>query len=441
MDITLDKIDKTEALIKVTLKQEDYQPAVNRKIKDYSKKANIKGFRPGKVPEGVIKSMYGKSLVAEEVQHMLSHKLSDYIRESDLQFLGEPLPNREMNEKIDWDTQTDFEFQFNLGFANEFNLSLDKKIKVEKYKIKVDDSVIKETIENLQRQFGEPEVVQSVDEKDFVYGPVVSSDGGIDKELRMDMKELEKGAFKKFKGAKENDRISFEPKKLYKSPHLLKQQLGLTDEEFKKIKGKLTLTIKGIQRIKVVEVGQDLFDKTFGKEAVKTLEEFKEKVKDAVGKNYANEEEQFFNYKLREQLIDKAKIELPDNFLKRWLKETNEEMTDEILSKEYEMYGRELKWSLIRNQIVKNQEMKVENEEVLNEAKNLIRMQFASSGIGDGMEAQLDNFATNYLQGENGENYMKVYNQVQNRKVMDHIKSEITIKDKEVSLEAFRKLD
>lgn len=441
MDITLDKIDKTEALIKVTLKQEDYQPAVNRKIKDYSKKANIKGFRPGKVPEGVIKSMYGKSLVAEEVQHMLSHKLSDYIRESDLQFLGEPLPNREMNEKIDWETQTDFEFQFNLGFANEFNLSIDKKIKVEKYKIKVDDTVIKETIENLQRQFGEPEVAQNVEEKDFVYGPVVSSDGAIDKELKIDMKELEKGAFKKFKGAKENDTVSFEPKKLYKSPHLLKQQLGLTDDEYKKIKGKLTLTIKGIQRIKIVEVGQDLFDKTFGKDAVKTIEEFKEKVKDAVGKNYANEEEQFFNYKLREQLIDKAKIELPDNFLKRWLKETNEEMTDEILTKEYEMYGRELKWSLIRNQIVKNQEMKVENEEVQNEAKNLIRMQFASSGIGDGMEDQLDNFATNYLQGENGENYMKVYNQVQNRKVMDYIKSEITIKDKEVSLEAFRKLD
>ena len=441
MNITLDKIDKTEALIKVSLKEEDYQPAVNRKVKDYSKKANIKGFRAGKVPEGIIRSMYGKSLLAEEVQQVLSRKLSDYIKESDLQFLGEPLPNLEKADAIDWDNQTEFEFEYNLGFANDFSLAIDKKIKTDKYSIKVDETVVQETIENLQRQFGEPEVVQEVKDKDYVFGPVKNSDGSLDKEIKIDTRELEKGSLKKFVGAEENDEISIDPKKLYKSSHLLQQQLGLSDEEYKNIKGKLFLTIKGIERVKEVEVNQELFDKTFGKGAVKTLEEFKAKVKEAVDKNYKNEEEQYFYYKLREQLVDKAKIELPDNFLKKWLKKTNDEMTDEVLEKEYEAYAKELRWSLIRNQVVKNQDLKVENEEVLNEAKNLIRQQFASSGIGDGMEDQMDSFATNYLQGENGDNYMKVYNQVQNAKAMDHIVSEITLKDKEISLEAFRKLD
>jgi trigger factor len=230
LDITLDKIDKTEALIKVTLSEEDYQPAINRKVKEYSKKANIRGFRPGKVPESIIRSMYGKSLLVEEVQHILSHKLSDYIKESDLQFLGEPLPNRAKTESIDWDNQKNFEFEYNLGFANEFELTIDQKIKLERFKIKVDDSVINETIENLQRQFGEPDVAQIIEEKDYVHGSISSTDGSIDREVRIDTKELEKSSMKKFKGLKENDTISFEAKKLYTSPHLLKQQLGLTDD-------------------------------------------------------------------------------------------------------------------------------------------------------------------------------------------------------------------
>ena len=164
-------------------------------------------------------------------------------------------------------------------------------------------------------------------------------------------------------------------------------------------------------------------------------------MKEVISTNYANEEEQYFIYKLRNQLIGKAKIVLPEAFLKRWLKETNEEMTDEVLEKEFESYANELKWSLIRNKIVAAQEFKVENEEVTEEAKAMIRQQFAQSGIGAGMEDQLDNFAQNYLQSENGDNYMKIYNQVQNRKVMEYVKAEITIKEKEVSLEAFRKLD
>ena len=441
MDISLDKINKTEGLIKITLKEADYQPAVDQKIKDYSKKANIKGFRPGKVPEGMIRKMYGKSLLVDEINHMLSHKLSDYLRESDLQFLGEPLPNRDKAESIDWDTQKEFSFEYNIGFANEFELNIDSKIKIERFSIKIDDQVLNETIENLQRQFGEPEIADTVSEKDYVYGPISSADGSVNKEIKIDSKEVEKGMFKKFKGSKVGDEIAFEAKKLYKNPNQIKYQLGLTDEDFKKLKGKLTFRIEGIQRIKEIPVGQELFDKTFGPGAVDSLDAFKTKVKEEVGKSYKREEKQYFEYKLREMLTEKAKIELPSNFLKKWLKETNEEMTDEILNNEFDAYARELQWSLIRNKIIRTQGIKVENEDVITEAKNLIRNQFSASGLVEGIEDQLDAFANNYLQAEKGENYMKVYNQVQQQRVMDYLTNEITIKDKEISLEAFRKLD
>ncbi len=440
MEITLDKIDKNEGLIKVSLKEADYHPAVEQKIKEYSKKANIKGFRPGKVPVGMIRSMYGKSLIAEEINQMVGKELSSYIKESDILFLGEPMPNRDKANAIDWETQKDFEFEYNIGYASDFDLRIDKKVKIERYKIKIDNTVLAETIENLQRQFGEPSTAETVEEKDFVYGPVVSADESVNKELKIDMRELEKGAWKKFRGSKTNEKIAIDARKLYKSPNLLKHQLGLMDEEYKKIKGKLSITIQGIERIKEAPVDQVLFDKTFGEGAVSSLEVFNEKVKEAVSKNYTSEESQFFDFKLKEVLIEKAKIVLPDNFLKTWLKEANEEMTDEIIEKEYSTYAKELKWSLIRNQIVKNQSLQIDNEEVIEEAKNLIRNQFAASGVGQGLEDQLDTFANNYLQGENGDNYMKVFGQVQNRKVMDFLESEVTIKDKEVSLDSFRKL-
>ena len=347
MEITLDKTDKNEGLIKVSLKEADYQPAVDQKVKEYRKKANIKGFRPGKVPEGMIRSMYGKSLVVEEINQLVGQKLSGYIKESEMQFLGEPMPNREKADSIDWETQKDFDFEYNIGFASDFDLKIDRKLKTERYKIKIDESVLKETIENLQRQFGEPKMAEIVEEKDFVYGPVVSADESINKELKIDMRELEKGAWKKFRGCKTDDKLSIDAKKIYKSPNLLKHQLGLTDEEYKKIKGKLTITIQGIERITEAPVDQTLFDKTFGEGSVDSLDVFNEKVKEAVSKNYASEESQFFNFKLREQLIEKAKIVLPDNFLKNWLKEVNEEMTDEILEKEYSTYAKELRWSLL----------------------------------------------------------------------------------------------
>lgn len=440
MEITLDKIDETTGLIKVKLNEDDYQPGVNEKIKDYSKKANLKGFRPGKVPVGLIKQMYGKSIKVEEINKLVSDQLNSYLRDSDLLFLGEPMPNEKEFETIDFDNQKDFEFSYNVGFAEEFKLPIDSKFKIDKHSIKIDDTVLDETIENLQRQFGETETAEVTEASDIVYGPMVSKDGAIDKEISIDLKDCEKTAAKKLTGIKVEEAVEVDPKKLYTDSHKLHHQLGISHEDFDNLKGKLTFTVKGISRQKLAEINQDLFDKTFGAESVKDEKEFRAKVAESVENNFKNEEERYFEFQLRDKLVEKAKINIPDEFLKDWLVKTNDQITPEVLQNEYSTYSNELKWSLIRNKVIKEQDFKVENEEVIEEAKELIRQQFGQAGLIGQMEDKLDMFAQNYLQAENGDNYMKVYNQVQNKKVFAFIKESISVKEKKVTMDEFRKL-
>lgn len=438
MEITFDKIEKTQGVIKISVNRADFQPGVDQKIKEYSKTANIKGFRQGKVPTGMIKKMYGNALIVDEINKLVSEKLNNYLRESDTQFLGEPLPVQK-DEEFDWENQDSFEFEYEIGFAEPFEVKADKKMKLEKYFINVDDKVIDETIENLQRQFGEMENPEVSSEKDTLYGQVKSKDGSIDQEISIDLRDVEKGAFKKLVGIKNGAEVEIDPKKSFKHDNVLKNQLKLDDDDFKKLK-KLSFTLKAINHYKLAPINQELFDKTFGKDTIKDEAGFRDRVKEIVSQNYKGESEQFFDHQVREKLTESAKINLPDEFLKKWLIRTNDNITPELMELEFDSYAKELKWSLIRNQIVKNKEIKVEHEDVIGEAKELIKKQFAGSGIGNQMDDQLDTFANNYLQGENGENYMKVFNQVQSQKVLEHIKNEVTVKEKTVSLDEFRKL-
>ncbi len=437
LDTIIDKIENSEALIKIRLKEDDYQPRVTQKIKDFSKKANIKGFRPGKVPPGVIKRMYGNSFLLEEVNKILSEELNNVLRKEEIQFLGEPLPSEDQ-ENIDWTNQKEFEFVFNIGYAEEFEMKPDKKVKVEKYHIKVDDKLIDETIDNLRNQFGELTNPDTLSEKDTLYGPIKNSDGSIDKEISISLNELKDSVAKKLIGKKVGEIIEIDSKKSFKESDYFKGQSGLSEEEIKNSKGKFSFELKGINHVVPAEINQDLFDKTFGKDSVKSEDDFKAKVKETIQNNYAAEEENYFNHKLKETLVSKLKIDLPDIFLRKWLMKTNENLTDDLLDTEYEQYGKELKWSLIRSKISKDNEIKVEHAEVVDQAKKLISQQFggAAAQLGD----QLDTFADNYLQGENGDNYMKVFNQVMSDKVFEHLSTVITTKEKEVSLDEFRKL-
>jgi trigger factor len=441
LEITLDKKNPTEASIRIKLTENDYQSKFDNKVKEYSKKAQLKGFRAGKVPGSVIRKMYGKSILVEEINHILSHSLSDYIKENDLKLIGEPLPDSEKTGAIDWDNQKEFEFEYNIGLIDNFDYSLDKKIKVKSHTINVDKKVIDETVDNLKKQYGKmtnPEVSEA---GDSLYGELRAVDGDLKNNGLIDINELAtKTIQKKFIGKKSGDVVEFDIEKLLKDENTLSQLTGLTPEEAKSLKGKYEFEIKNVNRVQDAELNQEFFDRLFGKDAVKTKEEFEAKVKETIEDNYSKETQYLLENDIKKTLVDKIKIEVPETFLKDWLKATNEaNVTDEDIEKEFDDYVRELKWNLIRNRIAEDNNIEVQHEDVMEKARDMIRAQFGGQ-MGEELENNIDAFANNYLQAENGENYMKVGNVLRSERTFDVIKEKISVTDKKVSLDEFRKI-
>jgi len=442
LDITLNKKDNTNASIKIILNEADYQPNVEQKIKEYRKNANIKGFRPGKVPASYIKKLYGKSILVEEINSLLSKSLTDYIKENDLKILGEPLPNQEDAAKIDWDNQKEFEFEYTLGLVDEFNIPLDDKFKIEKHTIEVTDKVMKETMDNLTKQHGDTESVDESKAEDTLEGKLSTADGEVQEKVVLPIEDAEKKAQKQFVGVKKGDEIKFDIEKTFKSAEAKSRLLGQNETDADAASGEYILTVADIKRTKPAEINQDLFDKVFGKDAVKTREEFDKKVKETIAENYDRETENLLNRDLVDKLVEKTKFELPDEFLKNWLLLSNEgKITQEQIDKEYDLYTKDLRWNLIKNKTAEaNQEdIKVEHADVMDYTKSMIAEQFGAYGMSDQLGENMDSFAQNYLEGEKGENYRKVYEELLNKRVLDFIKGKISIKDKKVDLDGFKK--
>ncbi len=441
MDITLDKKSSTEAVIKVKLNETDYQPSVEEKVKDYAKKANIKGFRQGKVPAGLIKKMYGKSIVVEEVNNVLSKSIGEYVKENNIQLIGEPLPDETKTKAIDWDNQKDFEFDYEVGMVNSFDYDISAKTKVKSYKIELDKKGLNETLDNIKKQFGSvsnPDV--SVEGDDF-FGTFSENDGDLTNETLLKWDSLDKKQHKNFKGLKPGDSLEIDIQKLVSDNHDLMSLLEIGHDKAHDLKGKFTFTVKNINRTEPAELNQELFDKVFGKDSIKSEDEFIERVTKTVEDNYSRETDLLLNRDIRDALISKTKIEIPENFLKKWLLVSNEgKVTEEDIEKEFDEYVRSLKWDLLRNKISNDNEVKVENEEVKDRAKLMILSQLGGPGAADQLKDHMDSFADNYLQAENGQNYMKVYNELREDKILELIKSKITLNEKKIGLDEFKKV-
>lgn len=439
MDIVLDKKSSTEASIKITLKEADYQPKVEEKIKEYARKANLKGFRPGKVPKGIIQRMYGKSILVDEINHILAHSLNDYIKEQQIQLLGEPLPNKDQNKSIDWGNQKEFLFEYEIGMAEDFEVNLTKKKKVKAYQIKVDKKSVDETISNLQKQHGghiHPETSESTD---ILSGLLSQTE--LHNNTAIEIEQLDKKVQMSFVGKKLEDVIEFDIRKVFKDDNQIAIHTGKTLEEAKDVEGKFEFKIETISRPESAELTQEFFDKIFGPDNVKDEAQLRQKIEDSISKNYKKETDTLLIRDIQESLIKDVKVPMPDQFLKKWLMETNEgKITEEDIEKEYDAYSRELKWNLIKDKIAKDNELKVEHEEVMESTKNMIRAQFGSSATSPQIEENLDSFADNYLKGEDGNNYMRVYNQVHADKIFNLIKEKITISEKNVDVEQFKKI-
>jgi trigger factor len=442
LEITLNKKGNTEGLIKIKVSQGDYQPHVEEKVKDYARKATIKGFRQGKVPTGVIRKMFGKSILVEEINHLLSHKISDYIKENNLKILGEPLPNHDKSRDIDWEAQKDFEFEYQIGMVEDFTYDLSSKAKVTAYKIELDNKIIDETLADLKKRFGKVTYPETSEAEDNLFGELRAAEGDFKREQAfISIEKIEKKEHKKFIGLKKEDEVAFDIEKIFTDAESIASLLGQPEADLRDAKGKYLFKVSTISRTEPSEINQELFDRVFGKDSVTDEAGFIAKIKETIGENYKRETDHFLDHHIEDYFLDTTAINLPDNFLKAWLKASSQgQVTDSVLDKEYEQYIRGLKWDLIKTKIADDNGIKVEAEEVKNKAKELITAQFGGPAFAAQFGDKLDSFADNYLSGEEGKNFMRLYNQLKQEKIMHLIREKVTLQEKKVSVDEFKKI-
>lgn len=441
MDITLDKQTNTDASIKIKLQEADYQPKVESKLKEYSKKAQIKGFRPGKVPPSLIKKMYGKSVMVDEINQLLIDAVNNYIKENKLPIVGEPLPDTEQAESIDWDTQKEFEFSYHVGLVPDFTVPVDK-LDVTDYQVELSEAELDEAIANLRKRNGETTHPEATAEGDFVYGTLRQVDGDISKEdAFISLDTIQKEALPPFVGVSKDQTITFDIGNTFEKAETAAHVIGTTTDEAEKLSGNFEFTVTDIERSEPATLDQDFFDKMLGKDKVTSEEEFRNKVKEILQENYKQGADKRLVEQIQSQLIDTTDITLPDDFLKKWLKASNSKVNDEVIAKEYNLYVKDLKWSLIKNKLAEENSIKVEHEEVIGKAKNMINQQFASMGMAELPDENLTSYADNFLKAEKGKNYMNIFEQVFTDKVVEQVKSQASVKTQTVSSEEFQKLD
>lgn len=449
MNISKENIDDLNAVLKLTVEKEDYENRVNDVLKDYRKKANIPGFRPGKVPVGMIKKMYGKHVLAEQVNKIVSEEISKYLYESKLNVLGEPLPS-ETQETIDFDTQDNFDFNFDVALAPEIEVKLSKREKIPYYTIEVTDEMLEQQIKQATGRFSTSETVEQAGEESMMKGDFLQLDqdgkvldGGVSSEDSvlsvMNIKDDEaKGILL---GAKVGDTVVLNSKAVFADESEISYILKVSKEEAEQIDGNFQFVLKEITDYVPAELNQELFDQVFGKDVVSTEEEFKAKVKDDLEKTLNFESEYKFSLDAKEKLMSKIDVSLPEAFLKRWILTVNhdkEEITEESLETEMPKYLDDLRWQLIKNDIIKTNELKIEETDILEVAKKSAKMQFMQYGLTNIPDEHVESYAKDMLKQE--EQHRNITETAAQEKVLGFIKEAVKIEDKTVSREEFNKL-
>ena len=445
MDITLDKKSNTDAAITIHIAEEDYQPGVEQKIKEYRKQANMKGFRPGKVPVGLIKKMYGKNIKIEEINHILAHQLPQYVREHDLNIVGEPMPNQEANEGIDWENQSDYDFVFDVGMVDEISYDLSQDVTITKHNIELTEQELDETTENLRKRFSKTEPAEQSEAEDILRGKVWRAEEGdqaaIENETSLDLSTLDEERVAPFLGKKVGDEVTFDLRTLYPEDSEAALLLGKDYDEVADIQGEFHFTINEVMRHIPAEVNQDFFDEVFGKDTVQNEEEFREKLRETISENYARETEAMLKRDIRNYYLENTQIDLPEEFLKRWLLVTNEgKFTPEQIEEEYPIYSQELKWNLLVNKIMEDREIKIEHEEVKAKAHEMVLAQFGMVGSNLALDERFDPIVENFLKGEDGNNYLRAFEQAKQDRLFEEIMNNVTIEEKEVTVDEFSEL-
>jgi trigger factor len=444
MNISKENIDELNAVVKVKLGPEDYSDKVEQALRKYQKQASIPGFRQGKVPASMVRKMYGKSLLADELNRILSDSLYKYIQENKIEVLGNPLPKAENNE-VEIDHGKEFEFSFDMALAPQFNLNLDSSFSFTELSVSPDEKLINNYVSDLSRRYGKVAPADVVEEGDLIYGDVVELNeageivpGGIFKSTTIFLDNPAKEDHKLLIGAKAEDKFDLTPGQIADKPADLAAKLGINADQAQALSNKFRFTVKTVSRLVPAEVNQELFDKVYGPGSVSSEQDFRDKIGNEIKNMFGRDGEQRLRNEITTELLNRTNLNLPDEFLKRWLVSANEKpVTMEQVETEYPMYARQLRWQLIENKLIKDNNISVTADEATDHVKNVLRANYAKYGRNpeEVSDEELNDTAKRVLGKE--DEAKKVFEDLYGMKLMSLYRSKFTITSKAVSYDEF----
>lgn len=452
MNVTKEMTGDLTAVLKVEVNAADYMPAVERELKQYRKKANIPGFRPGQVPMGMIKKMYERPVRAEEVQKAMSDAMYQFVDDNKLDLLGSPMSNDEKTGEIDWDNQQDFVFYFDIALQPEVKLELEKQ-KATYYKITPDEETVNKQIEDIQRRFGNFETPETIEETDLVYGQIKELDqdgnvkeGGVQTVTSIAVDKIGMATIKKkFIGAKKDEAVVFNLAKAFKNVTEISAMLRIDKEAAKEFKSDVQFTIHSISRVTPHEVNEELYQKAYPTKEVKTDADFRNAIKEDMEKAYAQQADRHFLNEVSKQLVETSTFELPDEFLKRWLIQTNTgKVEDKEIIDNYTMYRDSIKWQLIESKLMEQYKLEVSKDEIKTYYKEALISNYFPKAENETeeqakeREEAIEKIATNML--ENKEQGKQIYEFLFDQKLTQTLKENVKCENKEISLDDFSKL-
>ena len=443
MNITEEKISDQNALLKIKIEKDDYSNQYDTALKTYRRKMNLPGFRAGKVPLGIVKQRFGKSLLADELNKMLNEKIQGYITEKDLKVLGSPIPSEDHKDEGDWDNPSSFEFVYELGLAPELKVTISDKDKFTYYTIDIDDKLIKKQVDMIGRRYGKMSEAEKAGKNDMLVGDFVELDkkdevvpGGIMNQATISLEFIDEKEAKKFIGKKVGDDVVVDPHKVSRGHDDLGKMLGVSHAEVHDIDTNFKFIIREIKHLEPAETNQEFFDKIFGEGEVKTEKEFHAKIAEDLKNGFVEDSDRLFKRDITKTLIEKYNPSLPDTFLKKWIKMTNEKpISTEEIERDYASYSRSLQWQLIFNTLLENKDIEIGQEHVVERTKELMAKQYQQYGMPAPEDEELTATAMKVL--GNQDEARKVYDMLYDEKLVEYIRKNATVKEKAVDYDKF----
>lgn len=444
MNVIRQDVDALNAVLKVKVSPADYQNKVKNTLEKYRKTAKIPGFRPGHIPMALVQKQYGKAVLAEELNKIVNDALYGFITENKIDILGNPIPKEGTDVVGDFEKPADFEFEYEIGLSPVIDIPLSAKSKYDFVKVKIDDKLLDKQVEDLRRRYGKLVSTESVGESDMVLAQFVElnddetiKEGGIMHSSTVSMEFVEDKKVKKsIVGKSKGDAVVVDPTTVSRGGKDTAAMLGIKEEDLAGISNKFKMTINEIKHMEMADLNQELFDRLFGEGVINSEKELRERIAKDLEGMFANDSDRLLTRTVFEDLLETTKVELPDGFLKRWIKLSNEKpITDDQIEKDYDNYARGLKWQLIQTSIFKNNDIKLDNAEVIEFTKGLLVNNYAQYGIPAPEDKELTASAYQVLQ--NKEEANRIYDMLAEQKLTQYFKSTVKLKDKEVSYDEF----